>query len=227
MGGDFMMALKYAREEVDTTTASACFTKLLNTKNHELDIDELKRKMMEPRKAVGALHIMDPYLEQTWQKIKDLKDGDIMRDVEEMMLFAYAFGQRHIYHREGANKFPETDLRSLRWSFCRDGWVNRHRVKHCFECNECFDDAWHCSVCGVCNTPPQYPCAGCNSRCQDVDDNARVIRVASRARHVSPPTSTVVSKDATRAASRERPRASTTEATVESQSAAGNHPGNM
>lgn len=215
-GAEFNMALRYGYQIFKTITANACLTKLLNTKHYGLDIDELKRKMMEPKKAVGTLHIMDPHLERTWQNIKDLDDDDIMKDVEEIMLFGYAFGQHHMTR---ASKFPDADLRSMRWSFCRDGWVNRHRVKHCFECNECFDDAWYCSVCGVCNTPRQYPCAECNSRCQDMDENTRAERVASRARHVSPPARAEASKPAVRAASRKRPRASNTETTVESQSA--------
>lgn len=225
---DTIMYMRHAGEEYRTITASACLTKHLNARNHELDIEQLKRKMMERKKATGTLNIFDEFLHSTWDKI--IATGD-ERDKAALKidLFRYAFGQRHIRITEDTSNLPETDLRSMRWSFCRDGWVNRHRVKHCFECNECFDDAWHCRSCGACNTPPEYPCRVCLGLCRHIGEDTGPNRRATRARPPSPPPRAEAAEPSARTASRKRPRASTSGAAVDAQSSAAERrlPGNM
>lgn len=47
------------------------------------------------------------------------------------------------------------------WSFCNDGWVDSRQVRHCTKCNMCYENAWHCNVCGICKLGRELACSGC------------------------------------------------------------------
>lgn len=47
------------------------------------------------------------------------------------------------------------------WSFCCDRWVDANRIRHCEDCDNCFEDAWHCARCKKCVVGRKLACMEC------------------------------------------------------------------
>ncbi|EME86754.1 uncharacterized protein MYCFIDRAFT_172452 [Pseudocercospora fijiensis CIRAD86] len=144
-------------EKITTKPANACFTKFLNRRHAFIDVENLKIQLNGDSEAFEC----DAILASWRAMLKSMqKKGSSAADVDEhfQLLFQYGLG-------EISDKDPTTarnEKESLHfWSFCRGGWVDRDLVMHCWKCNSCYDDAWHCDTCGVCKIGRKFKCDGC------------------------------------------------------------------
>ncbi|EGP82728.1 uncharacterized protein MYCGRDRAFT_97389 [Zymoseptoria tritici IPO323] len=149
--------------------ASACFAGYIE-KNPAVRIkifsgqaafDEVRQDMLAKLTRADTAFSKDPILKEwneQWQKV----DKSYPRYPEYYFLiarlFVYAFSiDRNKFCHDIGTKHPDSHI----WSWCREAWVPRHRVKHCWECKNCFDNSWHCEKCGVCKTGSDFSCDGC------------------------------------------------------------------
>ncbi|KXT02141.1 hypothetical protein AC578_5950 [Pseudocercospora eumusae] len=145
-------------EVITTHTANACFSKYLNGKDGLVDVEDLKAKLSAPCEAFE----IDVHMAAWRAMFKSMQKkgfGEPELHKHFHVLFHYGLSENYSeYIKVEVNK----DLESLHiWSFCRGGWVDRESVSHCWTCNSCYDDAWHCDTCGVCKVGRKFACDGC------------------------------------------------------------------
>ncbi|KJX98250.1 hypothetical protein TI39_contig424g00005 [Zymoseptoria brevis] len=150
-------------------TASACFAKYIE-ENPALRVkifsgqaaagevcQDMLTKLTRPDTAFEKDHTLKEWNEQ-WQKMDKTYPRYPEYHCHILRLFAYAFSiDRNKFSHDIGTKHPDSHI----WSWCREAWVQRHRVKHCWKCKNCFDDSWHCEKCGVCKAGSVFPCDGC------------------------------------------------------------------
>ncbi|CAK3794140.1 Hypothetical predicted protein [Lecanosticta acicola] len=160
-------------EWLPKASASACLSNHLNTRGNELDVEDLQRKMMEAGETARIREAGDVYLLSMMDLINEAqaeKDEEAKANLLKE-LFRYACGREHYDpNPEMAMPHALTSRGSMRWSFCRDTWVSRHNIAHCWKCNECLEDSWHCNECGVCKIGRDYPCDRCGGWCKGTKD---------------------------------------------------------
>lgn len=142
------------------TSANACFTTYMNSGDRlkmelRIDMTGLREKVVSD----GPAFAVDPKLAEWRTMDKELEKGSEAHVRAVQWLMKYALGIER--DRSGVPRHLPRHEHSYVWSFCRDSWVDRGKVRHCWECHECYEDAWHCGDCGVCKVGREYACDTC------------------------------------------------------------------
>jgi hypothetical protein len=142
------------------TRANLCFKKYLNLepkKERQLDVDGLKTKIMADCETWRT----DEFLRHLRPTLLDDTTDEQEKAESWTSLMEYALGKGN------QNGLMEAMMRSPGshvWSFCRNQWVSRIECRHCEDCDICYDDAWHCRVCGKCKVGHWLVCDGCGGK---------------------------------------------------------------
>ena len=136
--------------------ASPCFTKYLNRKDHKVDVDDLKTKLLKNCDAFE----LDPNLaawRAKYNAMERRQEGQEKLFAVLQALFTHALSVKN----EDRDMRGDNMLDTYVWSFCRNGWVDRSKVRHCTLCNECYEEAWHCETCDTCKAGRKLACDRC------------------------------------------------------------------